>query len=72
MTQRPAHLSQPGLARITVEAADESTALTIAYRLIERRNLTGLSAPYRVPDEEGVRVAMYGDGTPLPAPGDER
>lgn len=70
MTHRPAHLTQTGLARITVEAVDESTALTIAYRLIARSNMSGPSEPYRVPGEEGVRVAMYGDGIPLPAPDD--
>ncbi|MEU5958753.1 DUF6207 family protein [Streptomyces sp. NPDC047525] len=67
MTPRPVYLNHPGLARITVAAADEQTALAVAHRLIDRHNLTGASAPYRVPGEDGVHVCMYGDAAPLPA-----
>ncbi|MFI8930649.1 DUF6207 family protein [Streptomyces sp. NPDC053474] len=66
MSSRPAHLSLPGMARITVEAADEQTALAVARRLIACHNLTG-PAVFRVPGEEGARVQMYGDATPLTA-----
>ncbi|MBB5109448.1 DUF6207 family protein [Streptomyces spectabilis] len=65
MSSRPAHLVLPGMARITVEAADEQAALAVARRLIACHNLTGASAVFRVPGEDGVRVQMYGDATPL-------
>ncbi|WP_413251841.1 DUF6207 family protein [Streptomyces spectabilis] len=55
----------PGLARITVEAADEQAALAVARRLITCHHLTDASAVFRVPGEGGVRVQMYGDATPL-------
>ncbi|MGW0902899.1 DUF6207 family protein [Streptomyces sp. NPDC002853] len=65
MNYHPAHLTQPGLARITVEAADEETALAVAHRLIACHNLTGASAPFRVPGQEGACVRLYGDAVPL-------
>ncbi|MEV6758267.1 DUF6207 family protein [Streptomyces sp. NPDC051214] len=61
MTYRPAHLPQPGLTRITVEAANEETALAVAHRLITCHNLTGASAPFRVPRQEGACMRLYGD-----------
>ncbi|WP_329112869.1 DUF6207 family protein [Streptomyces sp. NBC_01465] len=66
MSPRPAYLSQPGLARITVQSADEETTLAVAWSLVSGRNLTGPSAPYRVPGEEGVWAYLYGDASPLP------
>ncbi|MEV6758435.1 DUF6207 family protein [Streptomyces sp. NPDC051214] len=69
MTRPPAHLVHSGLARITVEAADEQTALAVAHRLVACHNLTGASEPFRVPGQEGISVRMYGDAVPLPAPG---
>lgn len=68
MTHRPAHLTQPQLARLTVAAADEQTALAVAQRLIACHNLTGPSALYRIPGEDGVHVQMYGDAQPLCRP----
>ncbi|MFI8932455.1 DUF6207 family protein [Streptomyces sp. NPDC053474] len=65
MNRLPAHLTQPGLARLTVEATDEDTVLAVAGRLIACHNLTGASEPYRVPGEDGVRVQLYGDAVPL-------
>ncbi|MFF9896825.1 DUF6207 family protein [Streptomyces longispororuber] len=68
MSLRPAHLLQPGLARITVEAADELTALAVAQRLIDRHNLTGASAP--VPGARrrlGARTNVRRRGTAGPA-----
>ncbi|MGW7276486.1 DUF6207 family protein [Streptomyces sp. NPDC054864] len=47
----------PGLARTTVAAPDEQTALAVAHRLIAGHNLTGASDPYRVPGED---VCLYG------------
>ncbi|MFD0555240.1 DUF6207 family protein [Streptomyces rectiviolaceus] len=38
MTSRSVYLNHPGLARITVAAADEQTALAVAHRLIAGHN----------------------------------
>lgn len=59
MPQGP-HLTQPGIARITIHALDEETAIAVGFALAEHSNLTGPSAPYRVPGEDGVYVRMYG------------
>jgi hypothetical protein len=67
MNSHPVYLDHPGLARITVTAADEQTALAVAHRLIASHNLTSATQPYRVPGEDGVLVCVYGDAEPLSA-----
>ncbi|MGW4985114.1 DUF6207 family protein [Streptomyces mirabilis] len=63
MPQDP-HLTQPGTARITIHALDEETAVAVGFALAERSNVTGPSAPYRIPGEDGVCVRMYGSTSP--------
>ncbi|MEU6680980.1 DUF6207 family protein [Streptomyces sp. NPDC046925] len=63
-----AHLTQPGLARITVHSADAETANAVAYAIAAHLNATGPSEPYRVPGEAGVCVSQYGYAQPPPAP----
>ncbi|WP_353963807.1 DUF6207 family protein [Streptomyces mirabilis] len=58
------HLTQPGTARITIHALDEETAVAVGFALAEYSNVTGPSAPYRIPGEDGVCVRMYGSTLP--------
>lgn len=58
MTSREPHLSEPGLARITIHAADARTATTLAYAIAAHLNATGPSEPHAVPGEDGVAVTM--------------
>ncbi|MFH8492275.1 DUF6207 family protein [Streptomyces longisporoflavus] len=52
-----AHLTQPGLARITVHSADAETAGAVAYAIAAHLNATGPSEPYRIPGEAGMCVS---------------
>ncbi|MGW4994931.1 DUF6207 family protein [Streptomyces mirabilis] len=57
MPQGP-HLAQPGIARITIHALDEETAVAVGFALAEHSNVTGPSAPYRIPGKDGVCAAL--------------
>jgi len=50
----------PGHVSLTIEAADETTAHAMAQQLAACHNLTGPSAPWRVPGEDGVRIRLHG------------
>ncbi len=68
MNTRHLHLTEPGLARITIHSADAVTVTTIAYAIAAHLNATGPSDPHPVPGEDGVAVPLhaYTHGGPPP------
>ncbi|WPO76223.1 DUF6207 family protein [Streptomyces sp. KN37] len=61
-----AHLTQPGLARITIHSADIDTVNAVAYAIAAHLNATGPSQPHRVPGEAGFCVGQYAHAQPPP------
>ncbi|MFF3645554.1 DUF6207 family protein [Streptomyces sp. NPDC002564] len=59
MIKRNPHLTEPGLARITIHSADAYTVMTLAYAMAAHFNATGPSDPHSVPGEEGVAVTLH-------------
>lgn len=53
------HLTEPGLARITIHSADPNTVTTLAYAIAAHLNATGPSEPHHLPDEDGIAVTLH-------------
>ncbi|MFE0058761.1 DUF6207 family protein [Streptomyces sp. NPDC059003] len=58
------HEHEPGHVSITIAGADEQTVRDMAVALSRCHNVTGPSAPWRVPGVPGVRVHVYGHTDP--------
>ncbi|CAM5678771.1 hypothetical protein SALBM135S_09207 [Streptomyces alboniger] len=59
MSHSNLHLTEPGLARITIHSADTHTVTTLAYAIAAHVNATGPSEPYGIPGEGGVAVTLH-------------
>ncbi|MEU1117328.1 MULTISPECIES: DUF6207 family protein [unclassified Streptomyces] len=64
MTSQGAHLTHPGLARITVHSADATTVNAVAHAIADHLNATSPTDPEPLPDEGGVVVHQYVYATP--------
>lgn len=67
MNTRTAHLTQPGLAQVTIHSADAATVHAVAYAIAAHLNATGPTDVYRIPGEDGVMVSQYVHVDPPPA-----
>lgn len=59
MNHRELHLTEPGLARITIHSADARTVTTLGYAIAAHLNATGPTEPHPVPGEDGVAVTLH-------------
>ncbi|WP_425824612.1 DUF6207 family protein [Streptomyces fractus] len=50
----------PGYVTLAIEGTDEATVYAMAWQLANCYNLTGPSTPWRVPDQDGVRIRATG------------
>lgn len=55
----------PGHVSLVIEAADEATAHAMAAELAACHNVTGPTALWRVPGEDGVRIRLHGHLEPV-------
>ncbi|GAA3108407.1 DUF6207 family protein [Streptomyces rectiviolaceus] len=69
MSTRHLHLTQPGLARITIQSADPETVTALAYTIAAHLNATGPSEPHHLPGEDGVAVTLYASTHPADTEG---